>query len=245
MKTIAVWFSCGAASAVAAYYTVKLYGASCQVRIINTPIKEEHEDNRRFLKDIEKWVGVPIELAVSKKYYSSSCNEVWVNERYMSGVNGAKCTVELKKKARQEWEERNKCDAIVLGFTSDEIARHERFIKTERKDVIPVLIDNSINKNECFKILTSENIRLPAMYGLGYSNANCIGCVKATSPTYWNHVRKTHPDEYASRAKLSRELGVRLVRVKGRRIFLDELPEDAKGNRMPSMPDCNIFCEEK
>ena len=46
-KTIVVWFSCGAASAVAAKMTIDLYGADNTIRIVNNPIKEEHEDNQR------------------------------------------------------------------------------------------------------------------------------------------------------------------------------------------------------
>lgn len=51
---IVVWFSCGAASAVAAKKTIELYGDRCTVRIVNNPIKEEDADNKRFLKDVEK-----------------------------------------------------------------------------------------------------------------------------------------------------------------------------------------------
>lgn len=86
----------------------------------------------------------------------------------------------------------------------------------------------------------------PRIYLMGYPNANCPGCVKATSPTYWNHVRKMHPDVFARRAEQSRRIGAKLVRVKGKRIFLDELDQEAKGRSMKSMNiDCGIFCEEK
>ena len=44
-QTIAVWFSCGAASAVAAYLTLQKYGGTHNVRIINNPIAEEDADN--------------------------------------------------------------------------------------------------------------------------------------------------------------------------------------------------------
>ena len=54
---IAVWFSCGAASAVAAKKTLERYSTYCTVRVINNPVKEEHEDNQRFLRDVEKWLG--------------------------------------------------------------------------------------------------------------------------------------------------------------------------------------------
>ena len=79
---------------------------------------------------------------------------------------------------------------------------------------------------------------------MGYPNANCIGCVKATSPTYWNHVRKMHPVQFEERAKQSREIGARLVRVKGERIYLDELPADAIGRPMKNLDfECGIFCQ--
>jgi hypothetical protein len=87
---------------------------------------------------------------------------------------------------------------------------------------------------------------LPRIYQMGYPNANCIGCVKATSATYWNHVRKMHPDVFDRRALQSREIGAKLVRWKGERMFLDELPAHAKGNSMKHLTfECGIFCEEK
>lgn len=244
--TIVVWFSCGAASAEAAIKTVELYGGKCNVRIVNNPVAEEHPDNTRFLKDVEKTVGVEIERAINSKYPSCSAVEVWERRSFMSGPEGAPCTLELKKKARQQFESENKIDWHVLGFTADEKRRSDNFINAERNNVLPVLVDMGITKKDCFDILTKAGIRLPEMYRLGYPNANCIGCVKATSPTYWNHVRKTHPEVFEQRARQSRELGARLVRVKNERIFLDELDPNAKGRPMKSMDfDCGLFCEER
>lgn len=244
--TIAVWFSCGAASAVAAKKTLELYGNTCRVRIINNPVLEEDEDNRRFLLDIEKWLGQEIEIAASSKYPSTSAREVWDRRKFMSGPTGAPCTIELKKRARQEWEATNPVDWHVLGFTADEQTRHNRFVLTERSNVIPVLIDQKITKVDCYSILLNAGIKLPRVYEWGYPNANCIGCVKATSPTYWNHVRKMHPEVFTDRAAQSRELGVRLVRHNGKRIFLDELPADAKGRPLKGLDfECGTFCEER
>ena len=244
-KTIAVWFSCGAASAVAAKLIVDAYGTDNTVHIVNNPIVEEDEDNRRFLKDIEQWLGVPIEQAVNSKYPNASCVEVWNDRRFMSGVAGAPCTLELKKVARQQWEQEHNPDYHVLGFTLDEKKRHDRFVLTERSNVIPILIDNKITKDDCYTILQAEGIDLPNIYKRGYPNANCIGCVKATSPTYWNLVREKDPDVFQQRAEQSRQIGARLVRHKGKRIFLDELPADAKGRPLKSLDfECGIFCEE-
>lgn len=244
-KTIVVWFSCGAASAVAAKKTIELYGHEATIRVVNNPIKEEHEDNRRFLRDVEQWLDVPIEIATNSKWPDASCESVWRKRQYMSGVAGAPCTRELKKKARQEWENCNKFDYLVLGFTCEERQRAERFMKYERDNLLPVLIEERITKQDCFGILKEAGIAPPRIYALGYPNANCIGCVKASSPTYWNHVRKMHPDVFRQRAELSREIGAKLVVVKGKRMFLDELDPTAIGQKMKSMYiECGIFCEE-
>jgi hypothetical protein len=107
------------------------------------------------------------------------------------------------------------------------------------------LIEEKLTKQDCLDIIQNAGIKPPIIYELGYPNANCIGCVKASSPTYWNHVRKTFPDIFEERAKQSREIGARLVRVKGERIFLDELDPKTKGRPMKKMViDCGIFCEE-
>lgn len=243
-QLIVVWFSCGAASAVAAKKTLERYGDTHNVMIVNNPIKEEDPDNVRFLIDVQNWLGVPILMAMNDNYPSCSVEEVWERRQYMSGIHGAPCTVELKKEARYQFEKRNEIDWHVLGFTSEEEDRFDNFVKFERENTLPILIDAGLNKQQCYDILVAAGIKPPVMYDLGYPNANCPGCVKATSPTYWNHVRRVHPEVFKRRSEMSRRLGVRLVRYKGKRIFLDELPEDAIGRPMKSMHiECGIFCD--
>lgn len=245
MSKIAVWFSCGAASAVAAFKTLEKYSKDHEVVVINNPVAEEHEDNTRFKHDVEKWLGVKIQTATNPKFPFSSAVEVWAKRRFMSSPAGAPCTMELKKEARRLWEADNKPDHHVLGFTADELKRHHDFVRSER-ELLPVLIDEKINKTDCFDIIAREGIQRPAMYDLGYPNANCIGCVKATSPTYWNHVRQVHPREFRDRMEQSREIGAKLVRVKGQRLFLDQLDPSAKGRPMKTTAtECGIFCEER
>ena len=244
-ETIAVWFSCGAASAVAAKKTIEAYGGDFNVRVINNPVVEEDPDNRRFLKDVEKWLGVEIEEAYNKKFPSCSAASVWDRRKFMSSPQGAPCTAELKKEARKQWEAENHADHHVLGFTVDETSRHDKFIMTERP-LLPTLIDADLTKGDCFNIVNKSGIALPRVYDMGYPNANCIGCVKATSPTYWNHVRKQHPVVFAERARQSLAIGAKLVRVKGERIQLVDLDPLAIGRPMKDMDfECGIFCEEK
>jgi len=240
---IAVWFSCGAASAAALKLTVEKYGAE-SVRAINNPVIEEHHDNRRFARDVADWVGIEIETALNSNYPLASVVDVFDRRKGMAFPHGAPCTVELKKRARQEWEKNNRVDWHVLGFTSDERKRHERFVMTERDNVLPILIDAGMTKDDCANMIRRAGIRLPEIYSHGFPNANCIGCVKATSPTYWNLVRREFPEVFQHRAEQSRRLGARLVRVSNERIFLDELDPLAKGRPLKTMPDCGLFCEE-
>lgn len=248
---IAVWFSNGAASAVALQETLARYGNIAIVRAINNPVIEEDEDNIRFKRDVERWLNISIESASNPDYPSNSAVDVWEKRKGMSFPHGAPCTYHLKKQARYHFETQNHIDWHVLGFTAEQKHRFDNFVFGERSNLLPVLIEKGITKQDCYDRIKQAGISLPRVYteasrfGPGYPNANCIGCVKATSPTYWNHVRETRPEVFKHRAEQSRLLGVRLVRYKGKRIFLDELPPDAIGRPMKTMKvECGIFCEE-
>lgn len=243
-QTIAVWFSCGVASAVAAKKTIEKYGETHNILIVNNPVKNEHPDNLRFMADVENWLGQKIIKATNNKYPNADITEVFDKSKYISGTRGARCTLELKKEARYQFELANKIDWHVLGFTIDEWERQKRFNEGERENTIPVLITELITKKDCFKIVEKSGIKLPIIYSLGYPNANCIGCVKSSSPTYWNLVRNTFPDVFEERAVQSRRIGCRIVVRKGKRIFLDELLPTDKGGKIKSY-ECGIFCDTK
>lgn len=226
---VVAWFSCGAASAVAAKLASEKYPS---LRIVNNPVAEEHEDNQRFLHDVEKWVGVKIETAKNFAYPDNSAESVWRKRGYMSGIHGAPCTEQLKKESRRTWEDLNRFDGWhVFGFVVEEKARHQRRVADGMK-ILPVLIDAGLTKQDCFDMLNKAGIKLPAVYsmasrfGSGYPNANCIGCVKASSPTYWNHVRETFPDVFQARAKLSRDIGAMLVRCHPKYLFFCSRHDD-------------------
>lgn len=243
-ETIAVWFSCGVASAVAAKKTIEKYGETHNILIVNNPVKNEHPDNLRFMADVEIWLGQKIIKAINPKYPDADIKIVFATTGFMSSRFGATCTKQLKKEARYEFENNNKIDWHVLGFTIDEWERQKRFNEHERGNTIPVLITELITKNDCFKIVEKAGIKLPIIYSLGYPNANCIGCVKSQSPAYWNLVRATFPDVFEERAIQSRRIGCKLVKRKGKRIYLDELLVTDKGGKIKSY-ECGIFCDTK
>jgi hypothetical protein len=62
---IAVWFSCGAASAVAAKKTLEKYGDVCTVRVINNPVAGEYceegdEPTVHRASELRSWDGMTI-----------------------------------------------------------------------------------------------------------------------------------------------------------------------------------------
>lgn len=232
------WFSCGAASAVAAKLAVERYGKQCIPTYCDTSASE-HPDNARFMRDVIAWIGSSVTILHSKKYLN--VDDVIERTKYMAGIHGARCTTEMKKLPRFEFQEPD--DLHVFGFTADEPERIASFkLNNPELSLWFPLQEQYISKTECFRRLTEAGIALPVMYSLGYRNNNCIGCVKATSAKYWNMIRRDFPDVFARRADQSRRLDVRLTRVNGKRSFLDELPEDFLGAEDLENISCGPEC---
>lgn len=227
-----VWFSCGAASAVAAKLGTERYGSACEVVYCDT-LATEHPDNARFMTDVERWIGRKVTVIRSDRY--ATVDEVFERTRYMAGIAGARCTTEMKKLPREAWQRES--DTHVFGYTADEYKRAVTFEENNPALCVEwLLIEAHITKAMCLARLQEAGIILPVMYSLGFDHNNCIGCPKATSPGYWNRTRSLFPEAFERRARQSREIGARLVRIKGVRRFLDELPPDADA------PDDDIEC---
>lgn len=217
---LVVWFSCGAASACA----LKLVADREPLAVYCDVSSDEHSDNARFLRDVEQWTGITVQKIKSSKY--SSVEEVFEARQYMAGTAGAPCTVEMKKVPRFTFQRAD--DTHIFGMSTDERKRIARF-EADNHDLNLSwpLVDAGMSKADCLQMLKDAGIALPLKYLQGYENNNCHGCVKATSPHYWNLVRKTNPEVFARRCEQSRRIGAKLVRYKGERIYLDELRPDA------------------
>ena len=241
MSRIVAWFSCGVTSAVACQLAVKKY-PNCKVIYCQT--NSEHQDNKRFLNQFEKWLNVKVTCISSKKY--TDIWEVFNKTRYLVGVGGARCTGELKKTPRLEYQQPD--DLQVFGFDRDEVHRANRFNEHNLGiDTWFPLIEENVSKMDCISIVRNAGIEIPAMYKMGYRNNNCIGCVKGQSG-YWNKIRKDFPDVFDRMAKVERELNVAICKSyagdkKRKRVFLDELDKDA-GRHEDLDISCGLFCGE-
>lgn len=237
MSRVVAWFSCGAASAVATKLALR---DTPDAVIAYCETGAEHPDNERFMADCEAWFGKPVQRLKSDEYADTW--DVWEKTRWLAGINGARCTTELKVTPRLVWQRPN--DVHVFGYTADQGDRDRATRLRQNYPELTIstpLIARDLDKAACLDLLMRAGIKVPVMYGLGFQNNNCIPCVKATSPAYWALVRKRFPDEFARMAQLSRELDVRLCRINGERAFIDEIPLGHPTTN-PIAPSCDFLC---
>lgn len=237
-------FSCGAASAVATKLAIAQHGDRCV--IVNAFLLEEHEDNRRFAADCERWFGRAITVLRNERD-GASVVRVFRRKQYMMGPMGAPCSRALKREVLDRW--MHGSDAIVLGYTAEEQDRYEDFIERNPKlRVLAPLIDAGLGKADCKAMIERAGLVLPLMYRLGYDNANCIGCVKG-GEGYWRAIREDFPANFEAICLLQDEIGpgswflrYRSGPRKGERFPLRELPA-GEPRRNEALPSCSFFCE--
>ena len=242
MSRVVSWFSCGAASAVATKLSIKDFPETI---VAYCEVIEEHPDNIRFLRDCEKWFGREIRVLGNDKY-KRSIYEVFDKTRYLAGHKGARCTLELKKNVRREFELPD--DRQVMGYTVEEQGRVDRFIDANNDvDLITPLIDRGLTKQDCLAMVQDAGIELPEMYKLGYKNNNCRGCVKAQSPAYWKKIKIDFPEYYQKMLAQEKRLNVKICKttvdgISDVRVGLDELPDRIKPMDDSIDIQCGIFC---
>ena len=230
-----IWWSAGAASTVAAMLHLRQHP---DAQLVYTDPGSEHPDNHRFRADVEAWLGVKITVLKSEHYEDTW--DVWERTGWLVGPKGTRCTVELKKRLRQQYEDPT--DVQVFGYTAEEQHRVDRFRKVNPDvNLVTPLIDADIGKADCLGILERAGIALPAMYLLGYSNANCVGCPHGGAG-YWNMIRRDFPDTFDRMAKLERKLNAAVCRPGGVPVFLDELDPDRGDIRTEPSIECSLLC---
>lgn len=233
---IIAWFSGGVTSAVATKLAVAKYHSVLPIFI---ETGSHHPDSKRFFDECQDWLGQTIMVVRDKRFKDHI--DLVRKLRYVNGPYGAECSRTLKKRVRQSLEKVVEFDGQVFGFEFEkkEVNRAVRFKEQNpaAKPLFP-LIDKKLNKAGCMAILEKAGIRVPEMYRLGFSNNNCIDCVKG-GMGYWNRVRKEFPDWFDRMAEAEREVGRSCI--KG--VFLDELDPKRGRDEKQVLPECDLFCE--
>ena len=225
------WFSAGVSSFIATYLERETID-----KVLYIHIDDQHTDTMRFVKDCEKALGKEIEILQSKY---KSVDNVIKQFRFINGPYGARCTDVLKKRVRKEWEHGKGRITYVWGYDSTEKNRAERLLEAmpEYDHVFP-LIDRSISKEDAHGMIRELGIKRPAMYDIGYSNNNCVGCVKG-GMGYWNRIRQDFPEVFNRMASREREIGNSCIKE----VFLDELDPDRGRMEDEITEDCSIICQ--
>ena len=236
-RTIA-WFSSGAASAV---MTKLALSKNPNVLPVQCDLgNSEDDDNRRFTADCEAWFGKPVLRIKSERY--DNIDEVFEKRKYLAGIAGAPCTSEMKVAPRLDFQRPS--DLHLWGYTADasDVTRFERMRENYPMMIQRApLIERGLTKEACLAIIERVGIKPPRVYAMGFPNANCIGCVKASSPNYWSLVRKHFPEVFARRADQDDRFGGNRVRVNGERIPLSQLPADWPTTDATA-PRCDFLC---
>lgn len=211
-----------------------------------------HPDSHRFIDDLEQWYGKPITRIKSDVY--ETIDDVFEDRKYLSGMNGAPCTGEMKFVPRLNFQLPS--DTHFWGYTADKLdaARFEG-MKVDfplLKQESP-LIGLGLKKRDTHAILRQHGIRRPWVYEIGMPNGNCIGCVKSSSPNYWALIRKWFPEVFARRNEQARRFGARPVilgrekdengKVRNVRGYLDEIPMNQSTKvRGADFGGCGFHC---
>lgn len=240
-KRIICWFSCGVTSTVAIKKAIEKYKPlGFDIKIFYFYIKTAHEDNKRFLKECENWFGEKINI-IYPKFGLKDQFDVIEKTKFINSPAGAECTGKLKKNRRYEIESQYFYTYQVFGFEYErnEINRAVRFIEQNpnSKAIFP-LIESKLTKENCLKILMKNNIKIPKMYELGYSNNNCIGCVKG-GKGYWNKIRKDFPEIFEKMKSTEIKIGASCLNG----TYLKDLNPKAGRNESIKIPDCGNICE--
>lgn len=239
MSRVISWFSCGAASAVATILAAIKYG---NIEAVYCRVQEEHEDNLRFLDDFTRVTKIPVKVIMDEPSQGSIFN-VFLKRGYIKNQYGAPCTMILKKDMRKSYQRPD--DIQVFGYTVEEQDRADRFIDGNN-DVNEdfILMSNNVTKQDCYEYLTKLGLDLPVMYKLGYSNNNCVGCVKG-GMGYWNKIRKDFPEQFQKMAKVERIIGHAINKDKNGSVYLDELAPNRGRFKDDAPGDCGFTCETK
>lgn len=227
------WLSAGVSSFIAGWLVRETV-----TDWIYIDIEDQHPDSLRFIRDCEKLLGVDVQILKSDKY--KNVEEVVRKFKFTNSPAGAPCTGMLKKAVRKRWEQEHLEDDLtyIWGFDRSETKRAEHIRENfpEFNHEFP-LIDNCISKQDAHGMIEMLGVKRPAMYDLGYSNNNCIGCLKG-GMWYWNQIRKDFPEVFESRARLEREVGRSCING----VYLDELDPDAGRKSQELDAECSIIC---
>jgi len=261
LKPIIAWWSGGITSAVTCKLCVDAFGPE-SVLVVFIDTHNEDDDTFRFMRDCEAWYGCKIQSISNKNY--DNIQEVWEKHLSLNVANGAICSAELKRRVRQDFQNRNIYSCQAFGFEITEYSRAKNMTKNypNSRPIFP-LITEVLTKEDCIAYVQKAGINPPNTYALGFSNNNCFktGCVQG-GIGYWQKMQNQFPEKFDVMAALEHRLTdekgspVTMLKDQGKNkglVFLKPHPAYPdikhlglmKGREPKPLMECNGFCEPK
>lgn len=218
--------SSGASSAVAAERVLQRYGSE-NVDLVFADTKHEHEDNYRFLSDLEaRWGKAIIRFADGR-----TPEQVWDDRQIIPNDMLAPCTYELKLKLIvdyvQSLRKHGYMVVMCVGYSLKDTRRRSKMANQYPKwmvdrypgRLLATVVNwstagNAIVEFPCLwkpidldvlETVKSWGIKLPAMYALGFTSANCNGDCPKGGSAHWRRVLTHYPEIYQRRESWERE----------------------------------------
>jgi len=248
-----VMFSTGLSSAVCLSKVQEKHGRDNTMALL-TDTQWEDEDNYRFSNEVIGYLNA--NLVVIKE--GRTPKDVWLETRYLVGPTGAPCTRILKIEQTMKWLKQQE-DEITLyfGIGADEEHRThglvKRYTAVGAKVEFP-LVDEPMEHLQMKDIVENEwGIKIPRMYYMGFSHANCGGrCVKA-GQEHFIRLMKQWPERFNEIADIEQRFrditnsDTTILRAKRNgeevKITLRELQKEQDTGQLSLCWDSEIPCE--
>lgn len=222
-----VCYSGGHTSAICAIEVVRRYGPE-SVTLLNHDIhfSVEHEDIKRFKREVAKYLGLPIT-------YASHINPGWDQfdvcvdaGAFKVGSGSELCTSRLKTEPFVKWLKANAPVGTATchyGFDPQETARIQRRSSViasmgYRSDFPAALwTERTIHNTE------EVNIARPSTYSV-FKHGNCVGCLKA-GWQHWYIVFCTRQDVWLKAIWAEEEIGYAIHHDESGPVYLLDMVE--------------------
>lgn len=232
-----VMFSGGASSAYVAKYVIDKYGKENTVLFFTDTLWED-EDNYRFLNEVSEY----LDIEITRKVDGRTPENVFYDTRFLGNSRVAKCSEELKIKQTivflEEMYQQGKKPILYFGIGPHEKHRARNLtdfymhMPLEPTETRYPMIDIFRSDVDAKHIISSEwGIKLPRMYELGFSHANCKGrCVRGGLHHYANLYR-VWKDVYLEQEQMEEDFrefigkNVSMIKRKGMPYTLKEYRE--------------------
>ncbi len=209
MEKHVVMFSTGLSSAITLDLVQQKYGKENTVALL-TDTKWEDEDNYRFANEVIEHLGANLEYRAEGR----TPPEIWMLG-YLVGPTGAECTRTLKRKQTQKFLKEHKGEDIVLHFGIGSHEEHRTYSLTNSYSSLGAecrfpLVDKPMANQEMVSLSQEKwGIKIPRMYHLGFSHANCGGrCVKA-GQSHYIRLMLTWPERFKEMVELEKAFQIK------------------------------------